>query len=236
MRKLLARIRKILKDRRTRQLLTRTVSVTAAIVVFVTTYALVLPAITMEAEADCGIEAHQHDSGCYEERLICGEAESSSHQHSEECYEITRTLVCSQDVHQHDDSCFDDEGNLICEQVEHVHGDSCYEEARELVCDIPESEGHQHTDSCYERVLICGKESHTHSSACYSYSDSAASAWSTESVVVAATETAAAGITVQTYENASIDADTSTEAADSQIYLTQLTPLSRLKPAILQIL
>ena len=42
MRKLLAKIRKILKDRRTRQLLTRTVSVAAAIVVFVTTYALVL--------------------------------------------------------------------------------------------------------------------------------------------------------------------------------------------------
>ena len=35
MRKLLEKIRKILKDRRTRQLLTRTVSVTAAIVVFV---------------------------------------------------------------------------------------------------------------------------------------------------------------------------------------------------------
>ena len=34
MRKLLEKIRKILKDRRTRQLLTRTVSVTAAIVVF----------------------------------------------------------------------------------------------------------------------------------------------------------------------------------------------------------
>ena len=56
MRKLLAKIRKILKDRRTRQLLTRTVSVTAAIVVFVTTYALVLPAITMEKIAECGIQ------------------------------------------------------------------------------------------------------------------------------------------------------------------------------------
>ena len=48
MRNLLEKIRKVLKDRRTRQLLTRTVSVTAAIVVFVTTYALGLPAITME--------------------------------------------------------------------------------------------------------------------------------------------------------------------------------------------
>ena len=191
MRKLLAKIRKILKDRRTRQLLTRTVSVTAAIVVFVTTYALVLPAITMEAEADCGLEAHQHDSSCYEVRLVCSEAESPIHHHTEECRGITRILVCSQDVHQHDGECYDDEGNLICEQVEHVHDDSCYEEVRELICDIPESEGRQQTDACYDQVLICGKEAHTHSSACYSNSDSAASVWSTESVAVAATDNSA---------------------------------------------
>ena len=71
MRTLLAKIRKILKDRRTRQLLTRTVSVTAAIVVFVTTYALVLPAITMEKVAECGVEEHQHDDSCYTDKLIC---------------------------------------------------------------------------------------------------------------------------------------------------------------------
>ena len=136
MRKLLAKIRKILKDRRTRQLLTRTVSVTAAIVVFVTTYALVLPAITMEAEADCGIEAHQHDSSCYEERLIC---------------------------------------------------------------DIPESDGHQHTASCYEKILICGKEVHTHSIDCYSPAQNTSSSWSTEYVAVAATDSAAVGVTVQTF-------------------------------------
>ena len=136
MRKLLAKIRKILKDRRTRQLLTRTVSVTAAIVVFVTTYALVLPAITMETEADCGIEAHQHDSSCYEDRLIC---------------------------------------------------------------DIPESDGHQHTASCYEKILICGKEVHTHSTECYSPANNTSSSWSTESAAVAATDSAAAGITVQTF-------------------------------------
>ena len=40
MKKLLAKIRKLLRDRRTRQILTRFVSITAAIVVFVTTYAV----------------------------------------------------------------------------------------------------------------------------------------------------------------------------------------------------
>ena len=104
MRKLLAKIRKILKDRRTRQLLTRTVSVTAAIVVFVTTYALVLPAITMETEADCGVEAHQHDSSCYEDFLICGEEDSSGHQHTDSCYE--QALICGKESHTHSAACY----------------------------------------------------------------------------------------------------------------------------------
>lgn len=104
MKKLLAKIRKILKDRRTRQLLTRTVSVTAAVVVFVTTYALVLPAITMEIEADCGIEAHQHDGSCYEDRLICIEVESSGHQHTDSCYE--RVLICGKEPHTHSTACY----------------------------------------------------------------------------------------------------------------------------------
>ena len=98
MKKLLQRIRKILHDRRTRQLLTRTVSISAALIVFVTTYALVLPAITMEMEAQCGIEAHQHDDSCYEEMLVCGLEESPGqspgHAHSDACYSVLPVLTC----------------------------------------------------------------------------------------------------------------------------------------------
>ena len=65
MQALLRKIRQILKDRRTRKFFTRIVSSVAAIVVFVTTYALILPAITLEKKAVCGIEAHQHDGSCY---------------------------------------------------------------------------------------------------------------------------------------------------------------------------
>ena len=48
MRELLRKIRKILKDRRTRQIFSRFVMSIAAVVVFVTTYAMILPAITLE--------------------------------------------------------------------------------------------------------------------------------------------------------------------------------------------
>ena len=106
MRRLLAKIRKLLRDRRTRQMFTRIVSVTAAIVVFVTTYALVLPAITMEIEADCGIEAHQHDDSCYEYGLICGLEESDQHQHGDGCYGRTGNLICGKEVHVHSEACY----------------------------------------------------------------------------------------------------------------------------------
>lgn len=167
MKDLLTRIKRILRDRRIRKHLTRLVSLVAAVVVFMTTYALVLPAITMEGQAKCGMEAHQHDDSCYEEILICDIPESDGHHHDDSCYKVSQELVCNQEEHQHSDACYDEEGNLICELPEHTHGKDCYEEKRELVCEIPESEGHHHDASCYKKVLTCGKEAHTHSEACY---------------------------------------------------------------------
>ena len=40
------------------------VSVLCCVVVFCTTYALILPAITMEREPVCGLAEHQHGEGC----------------------------------------------------------------------------------------------------------------------------------------------------------------------------
>jgi len=101
---LLRNIEKILRNRRTRRKLQRTISMFAAIVVFFTTYALVLPAITMEKTAGCGIEEHQHDDSCYEDQLICGLEESEEHQHTADCYE--RVLVCGKEAHTHSAACY----------------------------------------------------------------------------------------------------------------------------------
>ena len=54
----------------------RAVSVLACAVVFCTTYALILPAITLSAEPKCGLEEHTHTEDCYETRLVCGQTES----------------------------------------------------------------------------------------------------------------------------------------------------------------
>ena len=196
MKKLIAKIRAILRNRRVRKIWTRTVSSIACLVVFITTYALVLPAITMESEAACGIEAHQHDESCYEERLICIIPESDGHMHTEDCYSTTQKLICGLSEHLHTSDCYDEEGNLTCSQEEHQHGKECYEEIRELICGLEESEGHHHDSSCYEKVLTCEKEVHTHSPACYR--EDAASVAATEHAAIAATTTTSA-------EDAAID-------------------------------
>ena len=190
MKALLEIIRKLLKDRRFRQTWYRLVSGFAALVVFITTYALVLPAITLEKTAACGIEEHQHDESCYESRLVCGQEESEGHHHDDSCYSITKELVCDLEEHEHseENGCYDEEGNLICKTPGHTHSASCFKESKTLTCGQEEREGHHHTDACYEKVLVCGKESHIHSTECYKEDSSA----------VAATDEAAGGASTVT--------------------------------------
>ncbi len=59
----------------------RIISAFSALVVFVTTYALILPAITREREVYCGYEAHSHNSTCLSEGCNLRE-----HAHSSDCY------------------------------------------------------------------------------------------------------------------------------------------------------
>ena len=156
----------------------------ACIVVFCTTYALILPAITMERTAYCGYEEHTHGEECYTKELICGYPENPAaqptvdHQHTDTCYTEEKELICGKEEsegHTHTDECKHTEQVLICNVPEsegHTHSDSCYNEAGELICGKEESEGHIHTDSCYETKItyVCGKEeseSHIHTDACY---------------------------------------------------------------------
>ena len=147
----------------------------AAAVVFCTTYALILPAITLEKQ--CEIPEHTHTEACYTSEqgdLICTQSTEPQHTHTEECYQETQALVCGMEEstgHTHGAECYDEEGNLICGQEEsqgHVHGEECYEASRQLICGQTEEPAHQHTEECYSwnQVLTCGMEEHTHSEAC----------------------------------------------------------------------
>ena len=147
----------------------------AAVVVFCTTYALILPAITLEKQ--CALPEHTHTEACYTSEqgdLICTQSTEPQHTHTEECYQETQDLVCGMSEstgHTHGAECYDQEGNLICGQEEsegHIHGEACYGVSRQLICGQTEEPAHQHTDACYSwnQVLTCDLEEHTHSEAC----------------------------------------------------------------------
>lgn len=157
----------------------------ACVVVFCTVYALILPAITMEQTAWCGIEEHQHGDSCYEMQLVCGydELSNDGHIHTDDCYDEEQVLICNQEEsagHIHDESCIDTEQQLVCSE-DHEHTTDCYETVVSYICGMTEGDGaHLHGPECFEtqQVLICdipegessesaGQEAHVHTDDCY---------------------------------------------------------------------
>lgn len=154
------------------------VTALGCLVVFCTTYALILPAITMERETVCGLSEHVHTDSCYSRQrgaLICTLAESEGHTHTDACKGTKRVLSCTtpeSDGHTHGEGCYDAEGVLTCTLPEaqgHHHSDSCYRTEEVFVCGKAESVPHHHTDECYawETLATCGIQEHTHTDSCY---------------------------------------------------------------------
>ena len=169
----------------------RVVTVLAGVVVFCTTYALILPAITLEKQ--CDIPEHTHTDACYaqvtpvEKRVpVCSAETLGIHRHTADCYDANGNLTCGYAdfvVHSHDSTCYDENGVWWCPLSEikahqhtadcyallegHTHTESCYTSVQgNLVC-----EEHVHTDTCYTEtpVLTCGleeSEGHQHSESC----------------------------------------------------------------------
>lgn len=149
--------RKLHTRRKWLRMLVRTM---AAVVVFCTTYALILPAITMEKEPVCGMEAHEHSFQCY----VSG--------YPFQCQQMYSPVPV---IHIHEDICFNEAGETVCilpEIPQHIHGDTCYVVTEQTPCTLMETEGHTHTESCWESAenWQCGLTdvpAHEHSQACY---------------------------------------------------------------------
>lgn len=181
--KLLARAAEFLNQARNKKRWTKAVTALAAVVVFGTTYALILPAITLQAE--CGQEGHAHTEACYtvttvtpQPTMLCSAETLELHQHDEDCYDEDDELICGCAdfvVHEHDENCYDLDGKLICtlpEIEEHEHDEDCYETERVLLCDQAEVEAHTHGEGCYDEdgTLTCDREEtegHRHGEDCY---------------------------------------------------------------------
>lgn len=168
------------------------VSVLGCVVVFCTTYALILPAITMERETNCGLREHQHSESCYSrqegKRMVCSAADIGVHTHSAGCSDGSCGYADIM-LHEHTASCYDGSGSLVCtlpevkahthtdacyriptrEEPGHTHTGDCYTYEMRLSCGKTETEGHTHTDGCRQQkqVLCCGKPDHSHGTGCY---------------------------------------------------------------------
>jgi len=166
------------KQRKKRTLWRNLVVCFAALVVFCTTYALILPAITMEQEGySCGLQEHTHTPDCY--RLSCGKQEAYTHTHTKpDCYDADGNLTCTlkeQTLHRHTPDCYS-KPQPICGQEPcpaHQHTEPCYTDGV-LTCTQPETPGHTHTPDCcptdFQPQLICGQQElpeHRHTAACY---------------------------------------------------------------------
>lgn len=146
--------------------------------VFCTVYALILPAITMERPAECGLEEHTHTEACYEKTLCCtldqdpsrtltcGMEEGEAHTHTDACYEpgsahvhteacYTLTLTCGKQEHIHTAACYPEgeKPDYTCGLEAHTHEPRCYDGAGKLTCAVPE---HTHDESCLLPVLTDG--------------------------------------------------------------------------------
>ena len=157
----------------------RVIIVLSCIVVFCTTYALIMPALTMTKKPACGLEEHIHDESCYETVVTVGKLDCkfTPHVHSESCYDESGDLICGYAdyvIHEHSESCYDESGKLVCtlpEIKEHAHSSSCFEEETSYICALEESEGHEHDNDCYDEngELTCTLEEskgHTHTQDC----------------------------------------------------------------------
>ena len=151
----------------------KVVGALAAVTVFCTTYALILPAITISTDAYCGHEEHEHTDECYTLKLVCGLEESEGTAaytpEPQEVVTVEIEKVLVDEGHVHTEACYEEEV-LICEEEER---EAVYEEVEvEVVTlveqeEVPAVEGHKHTESCYERVLLCEKEEHHHGATCF---------------------------------------------------------------------
>lgn len=170
---------KLNKQRKRRMWWKRFVRVVAMVVVFCTTYALILPAITMHTETVCGMEEHSHTESCYAPGLSCVSeltAANVVHVHDSLCYGADEALWCSLQeriLHEHDESCYDRQEENICmleETAGHTHADTCYEIANEPICGLAEKTAHSHDDTCYgPDELVCQlaiTDGHIHGEGC----------------------------------------------------------------------
>ncbi|MCM1544820.1 MAG: fibro-slime domain-containing protein [Ruminococcus sp.] len=131
------------------------VSCLASVVVFVTTYLLILPAITMETTPYCGYEEHIHTDSCYS--CFTGTTAESTEAEPEstdltdtESDSTTEETTFAETTTENSDIIIDStEPTETTDEIESATSSACNHENCELVCGMME---HTHVDTCFNQT------------------------------------------------------------------------------------
>ncbi len=168
----------------------------AVVVVFWTTYMLILPAITMENDAYCRLDEHIHEDSCYviESTLICGYESFSGEELTSNEEEITEETTTEESTAKEefteetsaDETTTEEEfvsveaiaeeetstQEILVEQSateETITEETTVEETSAEETTSEQTVVHIHTSDCYveNKTLICTVEEHTHEDSCF---------------------------------------------------------------------
>ena len=156
-----------IKQNKHRSIWRKLVRIMACVVIFCTTYALILPAITLDRSYICGMDPHAHGPPCLTGAepgsYLCTPETLWAHEHTGECFDpdgLPRCGFSDQVLHIHDELCISPDGTLLCllpEVPAHTHNEDCYSEEA-LVCGLEALEEHIHTTDCMDEDgnFCCG--------------------------------------------------------------------------------
>lgn len=232
---IIERAKRFLQAQRKKSIWHRAVSMMAAVVVFVTTYMLILPAITMEKETYCGQEnqpGHIHSTSCYEQRTdeIINEEAAAQPAVSLASGDTSVGLFSIEGIEEVTDPGLEDEDSAASSQngaESESESESASETESESEIEIETSlylcglEEHEHEESCYtkdekgEPVLICEKEEHVHDDSCLDKETESETATETE------TEKVETEIETETESDTEIGTEFSTSAETEQEAVTE---------------
>ena len=168
------------KRSKERSIWRKLVRMMACLVVFCTTYALILPVITLDRVYICGLDVHSHSDQCRAGpemgTFLCTPESLGNHEHGAECCGPDGVLQCGiadRIIHVHEEICYGPDGQLLCllpEVPEHFHAEDCFS-GKALVCGLSQLTDHIHTQDCLDEAgeTVCGllqTLTHRHDGSC----------------------------------------------------------------------
>ena len=145
----------------------------ASIIVFITTYMMILPAVTLTKHPLCGLEEHVHTAECYSADTISVLNCPYANTYVKAIYNAG-TMAEPELIHYADTylKAYYNAGTMLEPELVHVlrtvpicihtHDERCYDASGQLICPLPERQLHVHTAECYPAHSSQVEDVHSH--------------------------------------------------------------------------